>query len=106
MIARPHSSSDVHHHGEESMPYHAILEIANSLDTIIYAVKGYGTVVSDGGKTRQDLGPGDWALIPAFAEHQEVNDSNEDVVWAIIRSGRAPIVKNLSGWGQDSARSN
>lgn len=106
MTAHPHTSSDVHHHGEESMPYPLTIRIANSTDTIVYAVKGHGTIVSDGGKTRQDLSPGDWALIPAFAEHQEANDSDEDVVWAIIRSGRVPIVKNLSGWGRDSAKGN
>jgi uncharacterized RmlC-like cupin family protein len=55
--------------------------------------------VSDGVKTRQELGPGDFALIPAFAEHQEVNDSDEDVVWSIVRSGRSPDVVNLpEGW--------
>lgn len=40
-----------------------------------------------------------YALIPAYAEHQEVNDSDEDVVWAIVRSGKEPIVVNLEGWG-------
>ena len=80
----------------------------------------------DGGKRKQHLKPGDFALIPAFAEHQEVNESDEvsksrmreergeglmgkgefadkvmqDVVWCIVRSGEAPIVVNLpEGWG-------
>ncbi|KAJ9626961.1 hypothetical protein H2203_003419 [Taxawa tesnikishii (nom. ined.)] len=69
MIAKPHTSSDVHHHGEQ--------------DTIV-----------------QDLGPGDFALIPAYKEHQEVNDSDEEVVWIITRSGGEPIVENLKGWNQ------
>jgi len=69
-------------------------------DTIVYAAKGQGTVVSEGGEKRQDLTPGDFALIPGFAEHQEVNDSNEDVVWIITRSGKRPIVENLEGWGK------
>jgi uncharacterized RmlC-like cupin family protein len=56
--------------------------------------------VSDGGKTRQDLAPGDFALIPAYAEHQEVNDGDEEVEWIITRSGRNPVVKNLEGWGK------
>jgi hypothetical protein len=42
-------------------------------DTIVYAAGGYGAVVSDDGKTRQELSPGDFALIPAWTEHQEVN---------------------------------
>jgi len=64
-------------------------------------VSGNGTVVSGpDGSNRQDLSPGDWALIPAYAEHQEVNDGDEDVVWVIHRGGRTPIVYNLEGWGQ------
>lgn len=55
--------------------------------------------MSEGGKKRQDLQPGDFALIPAWAEHQEVNDGDEEVRWIITRSGRNPVVENLSGWG-------
>lgn len=36
MRAQPHSSSAVHHHGNQ--------------DTIVYAVSGKGAIVSDGGK--------------------------------------------------------
>jgi len=36
----------------------------------------------------------------AFAEHQEVNDSDEDVVWCIVRSGGEPCVVNIDGWGE------
>jgi hypothetical protein len=35
----------------------------------------------------------------AYAEHQEVNDSDEDVVWCIVRSGGEPCVVNIEGWG-------
>ncbi|KAF2797769.1 hypothetical protein K505DRAFT_322370 [Melanomma pulvis-pyrius CBS 109.77] len=87
MIAKPHTASAVHHHGEE--------------DTIVYAAKGYGAIVSGpNGLKRQELAPGDFALIPAFAEHQEVNDSDEDITWIITRGGRNPIVHNLEGWGK------
>jgi uncharacterized RmlC-like cupin family protein len=56
--------------------------------------------VSEGGEKREDLAPGDYALIPAYAEHQEVNDGDEDVVWCIVRSGREPKVVNVEkGWG-------
>ncbi|KAK7976143.1 hypothetical protein PG989_014606 [Apiospora arundinis] len=89
MIAKPHSSSAVHHHGAQ--------------DTIVLALSGHGTVVSEGGHKRVDLKPGDFCLIPAWAEHQEVNDGDEDVVWGIVRSGRAPEVVNLTGWGGDVA---
>lgn len=57
-----------------------------------------GTIVTRGGSWRQDLSPGNFALIPAFTEHQEVNDSDEGVVWVITRGGRNPIVENLDGW--------
>ncbi|KAH4072545.1 hypothetical protein HBH50_060930 [Parastagonospora nodorum] len=87
MVAKPHSSSAVHHHGEE--------------DTIVYAASGHGAIVSGpNGLKRQELAPGDFALIPAYAEHQEVNDSAEDVVWIITRGGRNPVVHNLEGWGK------
>ena len=90
MIAKPRSSSAVHHHGRQ--------------DTVVYALSGHGTLVSDGGRTRQDLSPGDFALIPAGAEHQEVNDGDEDVTWIITRSGRVPEVQNLEGWGTKSVK--
>jgi uncharacterized RmlC-like cupin family protein len=86
MRALPHSSSAVHHHGDQ--------------DTVVYSVSGRGSIVSENGKERVDLEPGDWALIPAFREHQEVNDSDADVVWVIVRApGGIPVVENLEGWG-------
>ncbi len=85
MIAKPHSSSAIHHHGDQ--------------DTIVYAVCGRGVVVSEGGKRRQILEAGDFALIPAHTEHQEENDGDEEVTWVITRSGRTPVVLNLTGWG-------
>ena len=56
-------------------------------------------MVSEGGKKRQNLSPGDFAFIPAYAEHQEVNDGDEEVVLIITRSGRSPITQNLETWG-------
>ncbi|KAI0452424.1 RmlC-like cupin domain-containing protein [Xylaria acuta] len=85
MLAKPRTASAVHHHGAQ--------------DTVVYAVSGRGAVVSEGGNKRVELEPGDYALIPAFMEHQEVNDGDEDVVWTIVRSGRVPEVVNLTGWG-------
>ncbi|KAL8697858.1 MAG: hypothetical protein Q9224_002117 [Gallowayella concinna] len=83
--AKPHSSSAIHHHGEQ--------------DTVVYAARGHGTIVSEDGKKRQDVAPGDFALIPAWAEHQEVNDGDDEVTWIITRSGRTPVVENLDAWG-------
>lgn len=70
-------------------------------DTVVYAASGHGAILSGpDGSTRHELKPGDFALIPAFAEHQEVNDSDADVVWVISRGGRNPIVQNLDDWSQ------
>ena len=88
MIAAPHTSSGIHHHGTQ--------------DTIIYAIRGRGTVISEGGAKRQNLNPGDFAIIPAGAEHQEVNEGDEEVEWVIVRGGREPDVQNVEGWGKSS----
>ena len=86
MIAKPHSASAIHHHGSQ--------------DTVVYCLRGRGAVVSEGGTKKQILEKGDFALIPAHAEHQEVNDGDEEVEWIITRSGRVPFVENLEGWDQ------
>lgn len=86
MTAAPHTASAIHHHGAQ--------------DTIIYAVRGRGgSIISDAGSKKIVLEPGDYALIPAWMEHREVNDGDEEVVWSIVRSGRVPEVVNLRGWG-------
>ena len=94
MRAHPHSASAIHHHGSQ--------------DTVVYAVSGHGSLVSSSGTTksgpfgdvRQDLKPGDWALIPAYREHQEVNDGEDEVVWVIVRAPEGvPVVENLEAWG-------
>ncbi|KAF1934066.1 RmlC-like cupin [Didymella exigua CBS 183.55] len=88
MLAKPNSASAIHHHGEE----------------VVYAVSGRGAIVSENGRKRQELAPGDFALIPAYAEHQGVNNGDEEVKWIITRGGRNPVVHNLNSWGksQDS----
>ena len=89
MIAKPHTASAIHHHGAQ--------------DTIVYCRRGRGAVISENGKKRQELAPGDFALIPAYAEHQEVNDGDEEIEWIITRSGRVPVVENIETWGKHSA---
>jgi len=88
MIAHAHTSSAVHHHGSQ--------------DTIVYASSGHGTIIthsSKGETIKHGLSPGDFALIPSWTEHQEVNEGDEEVVWIITRSGGVPEVVNLEGWG-------
>lgn len=87
MLAAPHTSSAIHHHGAQ--------------DTVVYCTRGHGAIVSEGGKKRQILGKGDFALIPAYAEHQEVNDGDDELEWIITRSGRVAVVENLEDWGKN-----
>ena len=84
MIAQPHTSSGIHHHGSQ--------------DTIVYGVRGTGAIITDGGKTKQMVGPGDWALIPAGKEHQEANEGDEEVAWVIVRGGSTAEVGNVNEW--------
>ena len=88
MKAQPHTASGIHHHGTQ--------------DTIVYAIAGHGAIISEGGKKRCEMKAGDWALIPAGVDHQEVNEGDEEVVWAIIRGGAEPQVVNreTEGWAQ------
>jgi uncharacterized RmlC-like cupin family protein len=69
-------------------------------DTIIYVVRGHGSIISEGGKTRQNLEPGDFAFIPPFTEHMEINGGDEEAFFVIIRSGRNPVTENLAGWSE------
>jgi len=111
MKAPPHSHSAVHHHAEQGgCQSHCRVRVTHrrlnvsTLDTIVYGVAGRGAIVyGPGGANRVEMAPGDWAIIPAFAEHQEVNEGDEEVVWAIVRSGGVPAVVNLDGWGQPSS---
>lgn len=93
--AKPHCSSAVHHHGEQ--------------ETIIYAASGRGVLVTNtgGGEDqlkRHELSAGDFAFIPPWTEHQEINETDEDVVWILIRGGPEPIVVYLTGWDGDRAK--
>ena len=53
---------------------------------------------------RHELSPGDFAFVPPWTEHQEINDTDENVVWVLIRSGPEPVVVYLTGWGGDEAK--
>lgn len=95
MFAAPHSSSPVHHNSEH--------------DTIIYAASGRGILATsppdnysddeEQPPKQQELEPGDFAFIPAWTEHQLINETGESVVWVVIQGGSAPIVVPLTDWG-------
>lgn len=81
----------------------------NNIETIIYAASGKGILVTNTGHgeenlKRHELEAGDFAFIPPWTEHQELNETDEDVVWILIRSGAEPIVVYLTGWDGDQAK--
>ncbi|KAH8682650.1 RmlC-like cupin domain-containing protein [Xylariales sp. PMI_506] len=96
LTAKPHCSSAVHHHGEQ--------------ETIIYAASGRGILVTNPGNELEpklkkvQLEPGDFAFVPPWTEHQELNETDEDVVWILIRSGPSPLVVYLMDWGGEEAK--
>lgn len=98
----------MHHHGEQ--------------DTIVYATSGNGLLLTsptvdpvrairadikgeepthdEEQPRRHNLCPGDFAFIPAWTEHQVVNEADEgDVVWILIHSGGERVQVDLAGWG-------
>lgn len=49
---------------------------------------------------RLELGAGDYAFVPAWTEHQVVNETMEkDINWVVFRQGPEPIQVDLDGWG-------
>jgi hypothetical protein len=93
-----------------------------SLDTIIYAKSGHGVLlisppldpvkaikagIRGQAPTREEeqprrhhLSPGDFAFVPAWTEHQVINEGDVgDVVWVVTRSGGEPVQVDLVGWG-------
>ncbi|KAK8075506.1 hypothetical protein PG997_010169 [Apiospora hydei] len=77
-------------------------------DTIIYAASGTGILMtnpgSEGDLVKHELSPGDFAFVPPWTEHQEINDTDEDLVWILIRNGPEPLVFWLTDWGGDEAK--
>lgn len=79
------------------------------LETIIYASSGKGILVTNPHEDtenlkRHELSAGDFAFIPPWTEHQEINETDEDVVWVLIRGGPHPVVVYLEGWGGSEAK--
>ncbi|KAL2132676.1 hypothetical protein VTI74DRAFT_3515 [Chaetomium olivicolor] len=90
LIVKPRSSTSVRHHGEQ--------------EAMVYAVSGNGVLFSQpkGDKDvpeRHEFGAGDFAFIPAWTEHQLVNESESDFHLVLFRSGGEPVEVNLADWG-------
>ncbi|KAH6615813.1 hypothetical protein B0J18DRAFT_290555 [Chaetomium sp. MPI-SDFR-AT-0129] len=139
LVVKPGSSTSVRHHGEQGMcTYLYLLPLryatpfppkpkppavsSGLVETIIYAVSGKGSLLSQprGDKEepeRHELGPGDFAFVPAWTEHQISNDSTVDddtgvgidaakvdFHLVIVRNGGSPVEVHLTGWGGPEAR--
>ncbi|KAK4111719.1 hypothetical protein N656DRAFT_790329 [Canariomyces notabilis] len=99
LIVKPKASSSVRHYGEQGTL------LSDASEAIIYAVLGKGAILSppkDEGEEpgRHELEQGDFAFIPAWTEHQAVNECEEgDFHLIVIRSGGHPVEVNLTDWG-------
>lgn len=100
LIVKPKASSTIRHNGEQ--------------EAIIYTVSGTGALLSapkdededeDEKPERHPIAKGDFAFIPAWTEHQVVNESDdEDLHLVITRTGPQPVEVGLVDWGGDEAK--
>jgi mannose-6-phosphate isomerase-like protein (cupin superfamily) len=93
LTTRPQSATPIRHNGE--------------LDAIVYVASGTGTLIVNEGFNsdlrRHELSSGDFAVIPAWTEHQIRNDTGADVVCIVVQSGSSPEGATLTDWGGDEA---
>jgi uncharacterized RmlC-like cupin family protein len=82
-VVQPAARTGPHHHGE--------------LETVLYIVRGrarfrWGNRM----EFAAEAGPGDFAYVPPFVPHQEINASSDQSFEAVVvRSGQEPVVINL-----------
>lgn len=77
----PHHKSARHHHGDQT--------------TIVFLVRGScGFVVGEDGAVYR-AHAGDIAVIPPFVVHLEDNDSDDETLAVVVRTGEDPKVINL-----------
>ena len=89
----PGAATGAHHHGPQ--------------ETILYVIEGHARYRwGDRLENELEAGPGDFVFIPAHVVHQEINASDEEpTVWAVVRSGREPVVVNLPELDEIALRS-
>ncbi|POS69260.1 hypothetical protein DHEL01_v212346 [Diaporthe helianthi] len=99
------SASAVHHHGEQvyATRGNGVLLTSPAVDPVraIRAdIKGEAPTREEEQPRRHNLCSGDFAFIPAWTEHQVVNESDEgDIVWVFIHNGGERVQVDLVGWG-------
>ncbi|KAK3388618.1 RmlC-like cupin domain-containing protein [Sordaria brevicollis] len=98
LVLSPNTYSTIRHYGEQ--------------DAILYVALGSGVLLTassskekdEDDPERHELGQGDFAAVPAWTEHQVLNEStDQDAHWVIIRSGGHPVEVHLKGWGRGKA---
>jgi uncharacterized RmlC-like cupin family protein len=82
-LVEPGARTGIHHHGEQH--------------TIVYVLSGSSYVRwGDRGQFDATLHAGDFAFVPAWLPHQEINPSNDiPFQWVVVRSTSEPVVVNL-----------
>lgn len=96
-------------------------------DTIVYVTRGHGVLLTSPAvdpvrairadikgeaptreeeqPRRHELSPGDFAFIPAWTEHQVVNEADQgDIAWVLVHSGGERVQVDLTGWGGETTR--
>ncbi|KAJ2905888.1 hypothetical protein MKZ38_003896 [Zalerion maritima] len=78
-------------------------------DTILMAISGTGVLltlpdIEANEPTRNALAAGSFAFVPAWTEHQIINETDRDVRWTIVQSGPKPVVVDLDGWAGDEIK--
>jgi uncharacterized RmlC-like cupin family protein len=84
MLAEPNTASSVHHHGY--------------LETVVYVLSGVSKVRWGNRLEHEvDLEAGDFAFIPPYMPHQEINPSHDHPTqWVVVRSGPEAIAVELT----------
>ncbi|KAK4217550.1 hypothetical protein QBC37DRAFT_369974 [Rhypophila decipiens] len=119
LILPPKSTSTIRHNGEQDAIIYAALGSGILLSSpkddeepIAIAVpkpngtkdskapKAEESIIQEPQPVRYPLEKGDFAFIPAWTEHQALNESDtEDAVWVVTRSGSSPVEVHLTDWG-------
>lgn len=63
-------------------------------------IKGEEPLSEEERPRRFELTPGDFAFVPAWTEHQVLNEGSEtNVSWVLFYGGGEPLQVDLDGWG-------
>lgn len=74
----------------------------------MYIVSGQGILICNEGFEAElrehEIASGDFAVVPAWTEHQARNTSDTaELVCVVVHGGPRPVGATLTGWGGDEA---